>query len=371
MHVLHSGLGATLRAVVPHREHAAAVVPDRVGRRTALLGDGAFALRLPSALAGIAHVPVVWAIGARARAAAARALIARARSSPSTRCSSGTRRRRARTACSCSRRALAMLCFVRVLRRADARAAWPRSRWPARWRCYPLLRRVPAGADGAVAAAPSARTARRSLPALAALARRRARAAAADLCPGRPRHAVDRALGALEPPAGDPAVLPHRLLRRAARPLDRAARRAADPRRARSAPGACGGRPRSADAAASRRRPRQALERRRQAVWATFAVRRRRRADPARARARRRRLPRAAQPRRRDGAGHARCSPCCATLARARRDALGPALLAVALRRRCSRSRVDVDFEPALQRGNWSGVVHAPPRGERRARDRT
>ena len=32
-----------------------------------LLGDGALALRLPSALAGIAHVPVVWAIGTRAR----------------------------------------------------------------------------------------------------------------------------------------------------------------------------------------------------------------------------------------------------------------------------------------------------------------
>ena len=44
------------------------------------------------------------------------------------------------------------------------------------------------------------------------------------------------AVGALEPPAGDPAVLPHRLLRRRARARHRAARRAADPRRHRLRP---------------------------------------------------------------------------------------------------------------------------------------
>jgi hypothetical protein len=64
VHVLHSGLGATLRAVVHHENtpplwYLLAWVDAR------LFGDGALALRLPSALAGILTVPVVWAIGRR------------------------------------------------------------------------------------------------------------------------------------------------------------------------------------------------------------------------------------------------------------------------------------------------------------------
>ncbi|HEX3433629.1 MAG TPA: glycosyltransferase family 39 protein [Solirubrobacteraceae bacterium] len=61
VHVLHDGLGATLRAVVHHENtpplwYLLAWVDAR------LFGDGALALRLPSALAGVLSVPVVWAI---------------------------------------------------------------------------------------------------------------------------------------------------------------------------------------------------------------------------------------------------------------------------------------------------------------------
>jgi 4-amino-4-deoxy-L-arabinose transferase-like glycosyltransferase len=62
VHVLRPGLGATLHGVV-HSENSPplwyllAWVFERV------LGDGEVALRLPSALAGIALVPVCWALG--------------------------------------------------------------------------------------------------------------------------------------------------------------------------------------------------------------------------------------------------------------------------------------------------------------------
>ena len=56
---------------------------------------------------------------------------------------------------------------------------------------------------------------------------------AAGLGTGRARRAVDRRMGAHEPAAGDPAVLPDRLLGRAAGTWHRAARGAADPRRPR------------------------------------------------------------------------------------------------------------------------------------------
>ncbi len=120
-----------------------------------LLGTGAVALRLPSALAGIALVPVAWAIGDEiCDRRAPRS--PRRRSSPSARCSSGTRRRRASTACSCSPRRFAMLascglcgsrrpCVCRIF--ALAGRARP---------AHPLLRRVPARRDGPVAALGSA-----------------------------------------------------------------------------------------------------------------------------------------------------------------------------------------------------------------------
>src|SRR5439155_13969045 len=86
----------------------------------------------------------------------------------------------------------------------------------------PLLLGVPAGRDGAVAAARAREPARRAGRDRRARARR-AGAGAADRRPGRPRHAVDRPLGPFESPAGDPAVLPDRLLRGAARTPRRAA----------------------------------------------------------------------------------------------------------------------------------------------------
>ena len=62
VHVLHPSLWATLRSVV-HTENTPPLwyLLEWVDSR--VLGTGAVALRLPSALAGIATVPVAWAIG--------------------------------------------------------------------------------------------------------------------------------------------------------------------------------------------------------------------------------------------------------------------------------------------------------------------
>lgn len=62
VHVLHSGLGATLRSVV-HTENTPPLWYLIAWADARVLGDGEIALRLPSALAGILTVPVVWAIG--------------------------------------------------------------------------------------------------------------------------------------------------------------------------------------------------------------------------------------------------------------------------------------------------------------------
>jgi mannosyltransferase len=62
VHVLHTSLGATLRSVV-HSENTPPLWYVLAWADARVLGDGALALRLPSALAGILTVPVVWAIG--------------------------------------------------------------------------------------------------------------------------------------------------------------------------------------------------------------------------------------------------------------------------------------------------------------------
>jgi mannosyltransferase len=62
VHVLHAGLGATLKSLV-HSENTPPLWYLLAWADARVLGDGALALRLPSALAGIATVPVVWAIG--------------------------------------------------------------------------------------------------------------------------------------------------------------------------------------------------------------------------------------------------------------------------------------------------------------------
>jgi hypothetical protein len=62
VHVLHASLGATLRAVV-HSENTPPLWYVLEWGVTRVLGTGEVALRLLSALAGVATVPVVWAIG--------------------------------------------------------------------------------------------------------------------------------------------------------------------------------------------------------------------------------------------------------------------------------------------------------------------
>lgn len=63
LHVLHPSLFATLRSVV-HSENTPPLWYLLAWADARILGTGEVALRLPSALAGIATVPVAWAIGA-------------------------------------------------------------------------------------------------------------------------------------------------------------------------------------------------------------------------------------------------------------------------------------------------------------------
>ncbi len=62
LHVLHPSLTATLRSVV-HTENTPPLWYLIAWADSRVLGTGEVALRLPSALAGIATVPVAWAIG--------------------------------------------------------------------------------------------------------------------------------------------------------------------------------------------------------------------------------------------------------------------------------------------------------------------
>jgi len=62
VHVLHPSLWATLRSVV-HSENTPPLWYAIAWADSRVLGTGEVALRLPSALAGIATVPVAWAIG--------------------------------------------------------------------------------------------------------------------------------------------------------------------------------------------------------------------------------------------------------------------------------------------------------------------
>ena len=62
VHVLHHGLAATLRSVA-HTENSPPLWYLIAWLDARVLGDGAVALRLPSALAGIATIAVAWPIG--------------------------------------------------------------------------------------------------------------------------------------------------------------------------------------------------------------------------------------------------------------------------------------------------------------------
>jgi mannosyltransferase len=116
VHVLHASLWATLRSVA-HTENTPPLWYVLTWADARVLGTGEVALRLPSALAGIATVPVAWAIGrelegARGRGAAAvcAALVA---VNPLFVWYSQEARAYALFVLAA---ALAMLCFLRVLR---------------------------------------------------------------------------------------------------------------------------------------------------------------------------------------------------------------------------------------------------------------
>ena len=257
-----------------------------------VLGTGEVALRLPSALAGIATVPVAWAIGRelagrRARRSPRAALVAVnplfVWYSQEARAYALFVLHRARSRCCAS---------CAPTREPDARADGGVRAQRRAGAAEPLLRGVPAGPDGPVAAVATPHARRAAL----ARGRRRSRSSALALLPlisAQGGHGTQwiGAMGAVQPPAGDPAVLPDRLLRRAAR-----ARRSSCSSRCRSSPGVGLG------AVARARPPARASA----ARLIALGDRRLRGADPARAGRVRRRLPRAAQPGRRDDPGDAR-----------------------------------------------------------------
>ena len=99
-----------------------------------MLGTGEVALRLPSALAGIATVPVAWAIGRElaGRRAAAIACAALVAVNPLFVWYSQEARAYGLFVFTA---ALAMLCFLRAEREPTRGRGWRPSRSPARWRC--------------------------------------------------------------------------------------------------------------------------------------------------------------------------------------------------------------------------------------------
>jgi mannosyltransferase len=77
VHVLHASLGATLRSVV-HTENTPPLWYVIAWADARVLRTGELALRLPSAIVGIATVPVAWAIGRELTARRAAAIAAAA-----------------------------------------------------------------------------------------------------------------------------------------------------------------------------------------------------------------------------------------------------------------------------------------------------
>ncbi len=362
LHVLHPSLFTTLEWV-PKTENSPPLWYLIEWFDYRLLGSGAFALRLPSAIAGIALVPVAWAIGReladRAAAIACAALVTvgplfvwysqEARAYGLFMLTSG----------------LATLAFVRVLREPSGR----RFAWFAVAGALCLLTHyfavfILAGMGIWLLADP--RTRRRSLPALAVLAL----VAVALL----PLISAQGARGtqwigewALErTDRGHRRLLPDRLLRGAPGTLDRGARRPTAVRghRARRladverAPGR-GQRRRRRDG-----RGEDPLARRRQAVWAMLAVSAAGVLIP---------LLMALggadylAPRNLVGA-MVPFSALVAVLATwpAQRDAIGPTLLVVALLALLAVT-LTVELDSKYQRGDWKGVVKELPAGNERA----
>jgi uncharacterized membrane protein len=115
VHVLHPSLTATLRSVV-HTENTPPLWYILAWADARVLGTGEYALRLPSALAGIATIPVAWAIGREltARRTTAIAMAAFVAVSPLLVWYSQEARAYALFVLFA---ALAMLCFLRALSR--------------------------------------------------------------------------------------------------------------------------------------------------------------------------------------------------------------------------------------------------------------
>jgi mannosyltransferase len=115
VHVLHPSLTATLRSVV-HTENTPPLWYVLAWADARVLGTGEYALRLPSALAGIATVPIAWTIGREltARRATAVAMAAFVAANPLFVWYSQEARAYGLFVLLA---ALAMLCFLRVLRR--------------------------------------------------------------------------------------------------------------------------------------------------------------------------------------------------------------------------------------------------------------
>lgn len=114
VHVLHPSLTATLHSVV-HTENTPPLWYILAWADARVLGTGEYALRLPSALAGVATVPVAWAIGREltARRATAIAMAAFVAVNPLLVWYSQEARAYALFVLFA---ALAMLCFLRALR---------------------------------------------------------------------------------------------------------------------------------------------------------------------------------------------------------------------------------------------------------------
>ncbi len=230
VHVLHASLFSTLRSVV-HTENTPPLWYVLEWADARVLGSGALALRLPSALAGIALVPVAWAIG-RELAGRRAAILCAAFVAVNPLFVWYSQEARAYGLFALTG-ALAMLCFLRAERDPSATrmAAFALAGSAALlshyFAVFPLIAMV-------LWLLREPRTRRAALPAVGALALLGAALRAADPRAGRPRHAVDRRVADLRTPAGDTAVLPHRQLRCAARARRRAARRAADRARRRA-----------------------------------------------------------------------------------------------------------------------------------------
>ncbi len=114
VHVLHPSLTATLRSVV-HTENTPPLWYVLAWADARVLGTGEYALRLPSALAGIATVPIAWMIGREltARRATAVAMAAFVAANPLFVWYSQEARAYGLFVLLA---ALAMLCFLRALR---------------------------------------------------------------------------------------------------------------------------------------------------------------------------------------------------------------------------------------------------------------